>query len=161
MVTSIESMLKIQIDQSWMSSSFPLPKTVDFRIRILVVLVFFFFKGQMNRRNETMCMQRFNATTIVHFWKQNKWVVGRFFNKMSRFLFLFVLSSTFFVLSWIWMCLWVVRIITSCVCSDFMILTLFVRVVYLRNTFNNLRRISIPMHFHSVKEKKKKKKEPD
>lgn len=38
------------------------------------------------------------------------------------------------------------------------ILTLFVRVVYLRNTFNYLQRIAIPMDFHSVEKKKKKRK---
>lgn len=37
------------------------------------------------------------------------------------------------------------------------ILTCFVRVVYLRNTFNYLHRISIPMDFHSVKKEKEKK----
>lgn len=37
------------------------------------------------------------------------------------------------------------------------ILTLFVRVVYLRNTFNYLHRIAIPMDFHSVIKKRKRK----
>lgn len=36
--------------------------------------------------------------------------------------------------------------------SIFEILTLFVRVVYLRNTFNNIRCISVPMNFHPEKE---------
>lgn len=80
-------------------------------------------------------------------------VVVLVLTKKPQFLYACVASFTFFVfiLFGLRFCILLVSLRK--------ILTLFVRVVYLRNTFDYLCCISIPMDLHSVRETKKGEKE--